>query len=197
MPKKKSVRLATTRFNDTCDDIMTFVEKAGRGLTQRQVSWCYDYAIIALYKAFEGLMLGAIVGAINNNPGRTIAKRAGIAFPKHLTDEMCHYLILKDGFFDFRGRSGLVKEIKRYLPDDHYILVAVKQARFKSALDKLCTLRNFAAHTSLVSKRAALAAIGGKRIHSAGNWLKKQDRLKSIANRMAELANDIGSAAPY
>jgi len=58
-------------------------------------------------------------------------------------------------------------------------------------------LRNFAAHESAKSKRAALAAIGGERIESSGAWLKRENRFQSIVDHLKALATDFEHAAPY
>lgn len=68
---------------------------------------------------------------------------------------------------------------------------------YKDALERLSTLRNFAAHESAISKRAALAAIGGKRIESSGAWLKCEHRFQTIVDRLKDLATEIEHAAPY
>ena len=62
---------------------------------------------------------------------------------------------------------------------------------------KLSALRNFAAHESAKSKRAALAAIGGERIESSGAWLKRENRFQSIVDHLKALATDFEHAAPY
>ena len=57
---------------------------------------------------FEQLMLFAIVCAINNDT-KTISDSTGVEFPKHLTDEVCEYLVLGGRYFDFKGRDGLIR----------------------------------------------------------------------------------------
>ena len=141
-------------------------------------------------------MLSAIVGAINNDT-ETISSTTGVEFPKHLTDEVCEYLVLGGNYFDFKGRDGLIKILKRFVPGDHYLLTIIKEDRYKSSLEKLSALRNYAAHESYQSKRAALTAIDQERVGSAGSWLKSQGRFVSISQRLKELANEIEESAPY
>ena len=31
------------------------------------------------------------------------------------------------GYFDFKGRDGLIKTLKQYLPDDHYLVEVVSK----------------------------------------------------------------------
>lgn len=159
-------------------------------------TWCYDYAIISLYREFEQMMVSAIVGAINND-STTISQSTGVEFPKHLTDEVCEYLVLGGGYFDFKGRDGLIKILKKYVPDNHYLVTSVKKQKYKDALEKLTALRNFAAHDSSQSKRAVLQAISQKRVGAAGSWLKVQGRYGGISASLKELGKEIRDLAPY
>jgi cupin superfamily acireductone dioxygenase involved in methionine salvage len=195
--RKKSGRLAAERFRDRAEEIAEFaLEVFDSGLSDQHVTWAYDFAIIRLYSEFENLMLEALVVAINNDTS-TISARTGLPFPKHLTDEVCEYLILGTGYFDFKGRDGLLKKLQEYLPKDHYLVVAVKRPTYKSAIEKVAALRNFAAHGSAVSKKAALQAVGGQKLASSGAWLKTQSRLRDIIRPLKQLADEIESLAPY
>ncbi len=158
MPRKKSVKLSATDFNAQVDEITAFLAAVSVGQSDEHVTWLHNYAIIRLYKAFEGLMLDVLVGAVNNDT-TTLEATTDVKFPKHLTDEVCEFLITGTGYFDFKGRSGLIKTFKSFVPDAHYLVTTIKKAAYKDVLEQLTTLRNFAAHESQVSKRAALAAI--------------------------------------
>src|SRR5262249_52715414 len=160
------------------------------------ITWIHNYGIIRLYREFEALMLAALVGAINNDTS-TVSATTSVNFPKHLTDEVCEFLITGSGYFDFKGRPGLIKILKDFVPEDHYLVTAVKKKTYTDALEKLSTLRNFAAHGSGPSKRAALKAIGGKRIESSGAWLKTGGRFQSIVDRLKALSTEIENDAPY
>lgn len=196
MPRKKSVKKSAEDFKTRADEVADFAADAEQKLTDQQVSWAYDYAILRLYRELEALMLDALVGAINNDSA-TIAQSTGITFPKHLTDEVCEYLIIGNGYFDFRGRDGLIKTLKDYVPADHYLVTAVKKEKYKESLERLSSLRNLAAHNSAVAKTRAKKAVQQKRMPDAGSWLKKQGRLKAIIDRLKELADEIHAAAPY
>ncbi|HEX9357660.1 MAG TPA: hypothetical protein VF933_28070 [Streptosporangiaceae bacterium] len=110
---------------------------------------------------------------------------------------MCEYLVTGGGFFDFHGRDGLIRQVKCYVPDGHWLLTAVKKVAHKETLDRLVALRNFAAHESPASKRKALDAIGQRKVGTAGSWVKKQGRFSRLAAGLARLADDIEAAAPY
>lgn len=107
------------------------------------------------------------------------------------------YLVTSGGYFDFKGRSGLIKLIKRYVPDDHYLVVTVKSARYRVPIDRLAALRNFAAHSSRQSKAAALKAVCQNRIGTTGSWLKSGPRLADLAKSLDVLATELENLAPY
>lgn len=196
MPRKKSVKLSTNEFNAEVDKITAFLARVSRGQTGEHVTWLHNYAIIRLYKEFEGLMLDVLVGAVNNDTS-TLAATTDVRFPKHLTDEVCEFLITGTGYFDFKGRSGLIKTLKSFVPDTHYLVETVKKRAYKDALEQLTTLRNFAAHESQASKRAALEAIGRSNLSSSGAWLKRRGRFGNIAAQLKALSTELHGHAPY
>ncbi|MGH9382061.1 MAG: hypothetical protein ACRD2Z_15815 [Thermoanaerobaculia bacterium] len=196
MPRKKSVKKSAADFKARADEIAAFATDAEQKLTDQQASWAYDYGILRLYREFEALMLDALVGAINNDTA-TIAKSTGITFPRHLTDEVCEYLIIGNGYFDFKGRDGLIQTLKEYVPADHYLVTAVKKDKYRESLERLSALRNLAAHNSAVAKTRAKKAVQQERMPDAGSWLKKHGRLKGIIDRLKELAEEIDAGAPY
>lgn len=196
MPRKKSIRGSATWFKTCADEIEGFLDAVSPGQSDEHASWLHNYAVIRLYRTFESFMLDCLIGAINNDTA-ALSEKSGISFPKHLTDEVCEYIITGQGYFDFKGRDGLISIVKRYVPDTHYILATVKHSKYKEALEHLCALRNFAAHESYKSKKAALDAIGGSKIRSSGAWLKRQERFKWLSRKLKELADDVHAAAPY
>ncbi len=196
MPRKKSVKRAAQDFVSAGTSTARFLSTVCKGQSDEHQSELHDHAVIVLYRAFESLMLQALIGAINNDT-TTISSTTGVAFPTHLTDEVCGYLITHGGYFDFKGRDGLIKVLKQFVPEKHYLVEAVKKAKYKEAIEQLCALRNFAAHLSPQSKRAALKAIGLERISSAGAWVKRGNRFADISDSLTELAREIEAAAPY
>ncbi len=196
MSRKKSIKGSANKFIQCAGEVDGFLSSVSAGQSEEHVSWLHGYAIIKLYRTFESFVLDCLIGAINNDTD-TLSSKAGIAFPKHLTDEVCEYIITGQGYFDFKGRDGLIKTVKGYVPDDHYILTTIKQQKYKDAIEQLTALRNYAAHESFKSKKAALDAIGAERIGTAGSWLKRQGRYSRIAERLKELAAEVNSHAPY
>ena len=196
MPKKKSVQLCTRHFREETKGLLEFCREAEKELSDAHTSLAYDTAIIKLYAAFEQMMIDALTGAINNDTA-ILSETTNVDFPKHLTDEVCEYIITGGRYFDFRGRDGLIREIKRYVPENHYLVETVKNGAYQDSIDQLCALRNYAAHDSSTSKQAALKAIDQQRIGSAGSWLKVQNRFSKIANSLSKLSEIIEKRAPY
>ena len=195
--KKKSAKKAAVEFCEEATKIEAFLERVTEWEPSDEgISWAHEYAIIRLYREFEKLILNCLVAAINNDTEQ-LSRTTGVGFPKHLTDEVCEYIIVGDSFFDFRGRSGLIQTLKKYLPDDHYLVVIVKADAYRNSLDCLARLRNFAAHDSKVSKKHARLATNSQRLASAGAWLKRQNRFGDICGNLSELANEVHEAAPY
>ena len=141
-------------------------------------------------------MLDSLSGAINNDL-TTFSNLVGVEFPKHLKYESCEFLIIGTGYFDFKGKSGLIGILKKYVPANHYLITITKQTKYHQTLDRLSALRNFAAHDSGKSKNAALKSVGQQRIRSAGSWLKTQNRMQNIIDKLKELATEIELAAPF
>jgi len=194
--RKKSVRKAASDFRDKTEEIKSFCSETRAGQSKKHISWIYDYAMIRLYREFESLMFDALVGAINNDTS-TLSEKTGYDFPDHLKEEVCRFLVTGSGYFDFRGRSGLIGTLKNYVPNDHYLVTVVKKRKYLMPLKRLTALRNHAAHSSTKSKRAALNAIGQQRMRTSGSWLKSQGRFFSLADRLQELAQEIEDEAPY
>ena len=195
--RKKSGQKASAAFEKQAVEIEKFLaQKKLVSFSDAHITWAYDYAIIRLYREFEKMILNCLVAAINNDTEQ-LSQTTGIEFPKHLTDEVCEYIIVGEGYFDFRGRDGLIRTLRRYLPADHYLVAIVKKEIYKEALGQLSALRNFAVHDSDTSKKSALKAIGGQRMASSGAWLKNRNRFKKISNKLKRLANEINQESPF
>lgn len=196
MPRKKSVCASATWFAEKADSLLEYVDEAQSKLGDAHISWCYEYAVIRLYREFENVMLEALTGAINNDTS-TISETVGIEFPAHLTDELCEYLIVRNGYFDFKGRDGLIKILKQYVPEDHYLVTIIKKPKYKDALEHLAALRNYAAHDSYQSKTTAKKVTGFERMSACGSWLKRQGRFNWLVGILKSIADEIQEQAPY
>lgn len=194
---EKSGKTATRKFTEKLDRIVEFTKEVNSsGLRDQDTTWAYEAALMKTYVAFEQWMLHLIVTAINNDTS-TISEKTGIEFPKNLKNEVCEYLVTGGAYFDFRGRSGLISTLKKYLPNNHWLVEAIRDDPNKGQLDRMIALRNFAAHESKASKHKALEAVQQQNIGSAGAWIKRNTRFIDMIQALNTLANDISVKAPY
>ena len=196
MPKKKTVQRCTQEFRRDARKLIKFCSAAEGRLSDAHVSVVYDGAVINLYAAFQRMMIGTLTGAINNDTTQ-LSATTSVQFPGHLTDEVCEYIVIGRGYFNFRGRDELIGEIRKYILGDHYLAQAVKEPQYKTSLDRLCALRNHAAHNSKPSKMNALKSIDQKRMGSAGSWLKRQSRFSEMVLGPVKLSKEIAEGARY
>ncbi|VTS07662.1 hypothetical protein [Tuwongella immobilis] len=196
MPRKLGLKKSALEFMQEALEIRAFLEMAKSSMSDQHVTWAYEYGILRLYRSFEALMLDLLVGALNHDTS-AISQQTGIDFPKHLTAEVCEYLVTNGKGFDFQGRDGLIKTIKRFVQDDHYLCEVVKQPKYKVTLEQLSALRNYAAHDSEHAKDRAKNAVDQQKIGTAGGWLKSEDRLEKIIDKLGEFAREIEERAPY
>ena len=133
--KKKSAKKASDAFKRHVQAIEEFLDPNKLSpLSDAHVTWAYDYGIIRLYREFEDMILNCLVAAINNDT-QQLSQTIGVDFPKHLKDEVCEYIIVGDGHFDFRGRDGLRQKLKKYLLSNHYLVELVNDSKYRGALD--------------------------------------------------------------
>lgn len=196
MPRKKSIKKSAEWFEAKSDELLGYVGEAEAHLSDSRVTWCYEYAIIRLYREFENLMLEALTGAINNDTS-TISKTTGIEFPAHVTNELCEYLIVGGGYFDFKGRDGLIKLVKKYVPSNHYLVTILKKDKYKEPIVHLSALRNYAAHDSYQAKSAAKKVTEFDRMGACGAWLKRQGRFEWLVSELKDFSREVHGHAPY
>jgi hypothetical protein len=195
MPKKKSIRAGADRFIKWVGELESYYEELlDAGLSARALTWSSEAAVIKLHVYFEHMMLHALVAAINNDTS-TVEATTGVRLPRHLTDEVCEYFVTGGKYFDFRGRSGLIDLLKRFVPPDHFVVETIKRPKYRQALDRLTTLRNFAAHESTIGKKAMKRAVDPS-LGSAGVWLKREDNFLALTGPLKELAGELAEKAP-
>ncbi|WP_206922517.1 hypothetical protein [Alicyclobacillus suci] len=193
MSRKKDIRLWATRFQDDLAELLDFVSTMGRGASDKHKTLIYDAAIIRLYRHFEEFMLNVLVALVNKD-NRVFCAEAGVDFPKHLTDEVCEYLITRitgGKYFDFHGRSSLLDLFYKCAGKGHTITLIIKDPMYQTTLDQLTALRNFAAHGSKQSKLAALRVTSQKNMSSSGAWLKTAGRFDALVANLRQLAETI------
>lgn len=197
MPRKKSIRNASIRFIRETDAILAFASRVTQtGVAAEDLAWCYDLAIIRLNRQFEYLILQVLVGALNNDSS-TLSNTTGVQFPKHMSHNVCRFLVVGRRYFDFRGREGLIMKLKEFLPDRHFLLQIVADESYRTSLEKLFALRNLAAHASPQAEKAARKALRQTKLRAPGRWLMIQGRFENIASDLADMAEKIGRRAPY
>src|ERR1035437_1028973 len=114
MPRKKSVKFSARTFRARLGALNAYYDAVlSSGLTDQQITWAVEGWLIKLEAEFEHLVLQGLVGAINNDTS-LLTSTTDVAFPRHLTDEVCEFLVVGHGYFDFRGRDGLIKTLKQY-----------------------------------------------------------------------------------
>lgn len=195
MARKKSIKKSAQAFVTAAMEIDQFLQRTTNGASDEDSSRLHNYAIIWLYREFESFVLDCLVGAMNQDSS-TVSSTVGVQFPKHLATPVCEFLITGGGYFDFKGRSGLIKTLKDNIPENHYLVTVVSDATYTNALERLSALRNFAAHESDQSRSAALKAIGASNLTSSGSWLRVNKRFKKISGDLTALANAVEAAAP-
>lgn len=190
--KTVNIQTVSGEFSSSIREITSYTERCNQVFAdeKKYLSYCYENAIIMLYKAFEQFVLRSMIACLNHDHSY-FQEKHGIKLGKHINDDICEFLITKGGFFDFRGKSGLYKVLNEMIGADHTIATTFKKAEYKDTIDQLCTIRNYAAHNSYQSKQAVLKTFNLQRISSAGSFLKQQHRFENIANRLLELAEDV------
>ena len=190
---KNSAHKALKRLAETEQFI---AEVNAAGLSKDAISRAHGMAIIETAITLERLVLECLIVAINNDVS-VIRTETKVNFPAHLQDDVVEFIVVGNGYFDFRGgRAGIIKEVKRYLPDNHWVAQSAKRLD-AVCIDQLVALRNWAAHESPQSAKKAKVAIGHQRARSAGSWAKVNGRILELTGAVRAFAEDVQASAPY
>lgn len=191
--------MKTVNHKNVCDEFirdMTEIEgyisrcKTVFSTEDKYLSFCYENAIIMLYKAFERFILRTMISCLNHDHSHFENKHS-IKLGKHINDDVCEFLITKGGYFDFKGKGGLYKMLNATIGSSHNISKVIKNPQYGQTIERLCSIRNYAAHNSSQAKKSALEAYGLVRISSSGSFLKKKDRFSDLIRELTALANDV------
>ncbi|GAT04254.1 hypothetical protein [Mycolicibacterium fortuitum] len=197
MPKKQSIKLAVKQFLDDLNETDEFLKEIGMNqLSKSTTSRAYEWALIEVYRSFEKLMLNVLVAHLNENP-QHFSTTTGTTFPRHMKTEVCQHLVTNGGYFDFKGREGLLKEVKRVVPAEHWLYKELKKQTYSESLSNLVALRNYAAHGSEQSKQAVKKALGHLKLGSAGSWAKVSGRFEKLTANLRALAEEIEKQARF
>lgn len=196
--RKIDFQKSTADFKKQVTDLKSFLSESkiafsGNKNRDSYISNCYEYGIISLYKIFETFIYRTIVGCINHDSSH-VSETYNLNFGKHISDEMCDFILTKGKYFNFSGRSDLISICKKHIGDTYGVVDILKNRNYESALDELIAFRNFAAHSSKQAKTKAKEVIKGQRIPSIGSYLKKQARLEKIADALCNLSDDVAAA---
>jgi hypothetical protein len=155
------------------------------------------------YRAFEQFTLEACIARINRDPA-AFYEKVGVEFSRHISAAQCEFLLVGDRYFDFRGHSGLSDVIARVSGKDSPMHLAVKVPDHRRAFEILAALRNYVAHESSQSRRAALSAMrewepNRTNLGFAGTWLKAapggQTRMERLLAGLDALCESVANAA--
>lgn len=110
--------------------------------------------------------------------------------------DICKYIIIGNSYFDFKGAGGLIKRVKEYVPDHHWVLKILNKKDTKPILGRVVSFRNFACHESEQSKVAAKKSIDAERLtDSAGEWLRKEKRFEKSVEALKKLSKSFAKEA--
>lgn len=210
--KKKLPTAALRDYRAEIETIRTFIsEVAGGGHSEATLTRAYDHGLLVTYRAFEQFVLEISVARINRDP-TAFYEAVGVEFGKHMTAAQCEFLLLGDRYFDFRGHSGLIDVLKKVSGSGSSLnppragsamVDSAKLQDNKQAFEILATLRNYVAHESTQSRRAALKAMqqweaDRKNLGKAGSWLKaktgQRTRLERLLAQIDALCESLANA---
>lgn len=191
------MKLAATRFVAALNETESFLAEVSESkCSKATVSRAYEWALVETYRSFEKLMLNILVALLNVDPDH-FSSKTGTTFPKHMNTSVCQHLVTGGGYFDFKGRDGLLGRVQTVVPKSHWLYVEIRKATYKPTLEKLVALRNYAAHGSEQSKQAVKDVLGHKKLGSAGSWVKSQGRFDKIMSDLKALAIAVEHQASF
>ena len=181
-----------TNFIKELGEISGYVEKCKVVFNEEKqyLSFCYENAIIMVYRSFEHFLLRIMVSCLNHDHSH-FEESYGIKLGRHINDDVCEFLITKGGYFDFKGNGDLKKTLNKSIGQKHPVVKVFGNGTYSKTIQKLYVLRNYAAHNSPQAKKAVLNEFNLQRVKSAGSLLKQQGRFQNIINELTQLANDI------
>ncbi|HEV2365722.1 MAG TPA: hypothetical protein VGS12_16145 [Caulobacteraceae bacterium] len=201
--RKKEPAVCLRDFRAAIDGIRAYLrEITGGGLTIDTVIRSYQYALLFADREFESFILEICISKINRKP-KQFYSSVGVEFAKHLTAEQCEFLLIGEGYLNLRGHQDLVKVVSKVAGQNSTMATAVKGSERKQLIEVLLGLRNYIAHDSTPSHRAALRAMklwdpARQRLGSAGYWLKArhagQCRIDRIFRELDSLCEAIANA---
>lgn len=175
--RKKNPTVCLAEYRSEIEELKEFLAEAKTAnISDASITRCYDYVLLGAYRAFEQFILQLCITRINRDPA-AFYDSVGVGFGQHITADQCEFLLVGDGYFDFRGHGGLVNVVRRAAGKDTPMHALTKNSDHRKTFEILASLRNYVAHQSTQSRRAALKAMqhwepDRKSLGKAGSWLK-------------------------
>lgn len=152
--RKSNLKRNHQPFDDAVSRYRAFMEKIIGA--QRVISTAQEKRDVAesvlrrLCANWENFVDEHIVDCVNCDPSQ-LSEHFGVSIPKHPTWDLCHALIIGDGYTDFRSFGDLKGKSKRLIPDDSNPFLAVTTTQAKR-IDEVYKIRNYLAHYSKKSR---------------------------------------------
>jgi hypothetical protein len=154
----------------------------------------YEAAVVRASVALEKLMFRSLVGVINKDSSE-LSRTTGVTFPKHVSVDVAAWLVVGNGYFDWKGgRAGLIRFFKQYLPSTSWLLAAMKDIK-GTTIDVLIDVRNWAAHDSERGRKTAQKRVNTKRVR-AGTWLREGKHLRALLGELEQIGYTLDKHAP-
>ncbi len=186
------------QFNQALHRVISYIDRCNVVFKEEDLylSYSYENAIMMVYKSFEVFIERLLISCLNHDHS-CFEEKYGIALGKHINDDVCEFLITKGGFFDFKGYNGLIKTLSEILGKGHRLIALIKGSDYKTYIEQLCAIRNYAAHNSKQSKISAKKAFGLQLIGTAGSCLKQQNRFPNIVDKLIVLSEEVKQTEIY
>lgn len=202
--KKKSPETSLARYREAVEEIRGFIANVtAQNISGDGAAHWYDHAVISAYREFEKFILDISIARINRDP-KAFYSAIGVEFGQHIGADQCAFLLVGDGYFDFKGHSGLVDVLSKAAGKPSPMVDAAKVPESRKAFEILTGLRNFVAHGSDQSVDKALAAMRNweparKNLGRAGVWLRTvvggQTRFERLLNQIDTLCASLANAS--
>ncbi len=175
--RKSDLKKNHAPFDDAIVRYRTFMEKiigAQRVIsTAQEKRDVAESVLLRLCAHWESFVDEHIVDCVNRDPSK-LSGHFGVTIPRHPSWDLCHALVIGDGYTDFRSFGDLKGTSKRLLPEESNPFLVVTAAQAKR-IDEVYRIRNYLAHYSKKSRGSLLslyqAEYGMKRFQEPGQFL--------------------------
>jgi hypothetical protein len=197
MPRKKSpeLELSQQKLIEEVDQALAFARDSMEALPQYKALAC-DLLAICVHRSVEHFVFALIVASVNRDATQLASAKAEVRFPKHMSVAACEYALLGGrNYFDLKGGDELARFVRRFLPAAHpFNAKALGDKKVRAAIDRLCALRNLAAHRSETAKKKAKQVLRRRRLGTAGDFLSRSAERKKLRTDAAIIAGNFGAA---